>query len=265
MWKVKTGKNTDDGAHSVRALERGLEVLRCFKPEERFLGNQDIAQRTGLPKPTITRLTHTLTNLGFLSYSEKHGKYRLDSAALTLGYSYLVNMDVRRIARPMMQELAEHAQASVSLSVQDRLNMLYIEAFRSSATVTLALDVGSQIPLATTSVGRALLCALPENEYTTILKQVRDSNEADWPLIKAGIDQARVDYATRGFCFSLGDWIPDVHAIAAPLIPLDGSKILVFSCAGAAFQLNRRLLEEDLGPRLLNLIVKVKDTLDRLP
>ncbi|MGD0586111.1 MAG: IclR family transcriptional regulator [Oryzomonas sp.] len=256
---------TENDRQSVRALERGLEVLRCFRPGDRFLGNQEIAARTGLPKPTISRLTHTLTRLGYLAYSEKFGKYLLDSAVLALGYSFLVNMDVRRIARPLMQELAEYAQASLAIGVQDRLNMLYIEAYRSSATVTLTLDVGSQIPIATTSMGRALLCALPEAERNPLLDQVRQRNEADWPRTRAGIDQAMKDYAERGFCLSLGDWKRDVHAVAAPLIPSDGSRILVFSCAGAAFQLRRHMLEDDIGPRLLNLITNVKDALDRHP
>jgi len=269
MWGVKMGQETttrsaESDRQSVRALERGLEVLRCFKAGDRFLGNQEIAARTGLPKPTISRLTHTLTRLGYLSYSEKFCKYHLDSAVLALGYSYLVNMDVRRIARPLMQEMAEYAQASVAIGVQDRLNMLYIEAYRSSATVTLTLDVGSQIPIATTSMGRALLCALPETERNSILEQVQVRNEVEWPRIKTGIDQARKDYAEKGFCLSLGDWKRDVHAVAAPLIPTDGSRILVFSCAGAAFQLRRHMLEDDIGPRLLNLITNVKDTLDRL-
>ena len=263
MGKAKTETGVENDRQSVRALERGLEVLRSFKPGDRFLGNQEIAARTGLPKPTISRLTHTLTRLGYLSYSEKFGKYHLDSAVLALGYSYLVNMDVRRVARPLMQELAEYAQASVALGVQDRLNMLYIEAYRSSATVTLTLDVGSQIPIATTSMGRALLCALPEAESNSILEQVQLRNEADWPRIKTGIEQARKDFDERGFCLSLGDWKRDVHAVAAPLVPSDGSRVLVFSCVGAAFQLRRHMLEDDIGPRLLNLITNVKETLDR--
>lgn len=258
---TETGPEND--RQSVRALERGLEVLRCFKPGDRFLGNQEIAQRTGLPKPTISRLTHTLTRLGYLAYSEKFGKYHLDTAVLALGYSFLANMDVRRIARPLMQELAEYAQASVALGVQDRLNMLYIEAYRSSATVTLTLGVGSQIPIATTSMGRALLCAMPETEREAILEQIRKRHEGDWPKIKAGMDQALRDYAERGFCLSLGDWKRDVHAVAAPLIPEDGSRVLVFSCVGAAFQLRRHMLEDDIGPRLLNLVTNVKDAMDR--
>lgn len=261
----KEGRETgaEGDRQSVRALERGLEVLRCFRPGDRFLGNQEIAGRTGLPKPTISRLTHTLTKLGYLGYSEKFGKYHLDSAVLALGYSFLVNMDVRRIARPLMQELAEYAQASVALGVQDRLSMLYIEAYRSSATVTLTLDVGSQIPIATTSMGRALLCALPDAERESLLGQIQLRNEADWPRIKSGIEQAMKDYTERGFCLSLGEWKRDVHAVAAPFIPSDGSRILVFSCVGAAFQLRRHMFEDDIGPRLLNLITNVRETLDR--
>jgi DNA-binding IclR family transcriptional regulator len=256
-------ETVEDNRQTVRALARGLEVLRCFKPGDRFLGNQEIAVRTGLPKPTISRLTHTLTTLGYLSYSEQFGKYYLGTAVLSLGYSLLANMDIRKIARPFMQELAEYAQASVTLGVQDRLNMIYIEAYRSSSTVTLTLDVGSQLPIATTSMGRALLCALPGKERENLMEQIRVRNEAHWPRIKAGIDQALKDYEERGFCFSLGDWKKDVHAIAAPLIPSDGSRILVFSCAGAAFQLRQHMLEDDIGPRLLNLVSTIKDKLDR--
>jgi len=261
--RSRPGAVEESDRQMVRALARGLEVLRCFRPGDRFLGNQEIAARTGLPKPTVSRLTYTLTNLGYLNYSEKFGKYYLGTALLSLGYSLLANMDIRQIARPLMQELAEYAQASVALGIQDRLNMIYIEAYRSSSTVTLTLDVGSQIPIATTSMGRALLCALPQRERENLMEQIRVRNESAWPKIQAGIEQALKDYEEKGFCFSLGDWKKDVHAVAVPLVPSDGSRILVFNCAGAAFQLRRHMIEDDIGPRLLNLVTNVKDVLDR--
>jgi DNA-binding IclR family transcriptional regulator len=263
MEKETPGRGEESERQSVRALVRGLEVLRCFKPGDRYLGNQEIAARTGLPKPTVSRLTHTLTSLGYLNYTEKFGKYYLGTAVLGLGYTMLANMDVRTVARPFMVELAEYAQASVALGVQDRLNMLYVETSRSSATVTVTLDVGSQIPIATTSMGRALLCGLPEQERAALLEQIQQRSGADWPKIKAGIDQARQDYQERGFCFSLGEWRKDVHAVATPFIPADGSRIMVFSCVGAAFQLRRHMLEDDIGPRLLNLTNNLHEALDR--
>jgi len=55
----------------VTALARGLEVLRAFTPTEGLLGNGEIAERTGLPKPTVSRLTYTLTKLGYLAHVER--------------------------------------------------------------------------------------------------------------------------------------------------------------------------------------------------
>ena len=54
----------ENGGQFVTALARGIELLRCFSPRENVLGNQELARMTGLPKPTVTRLTNTLMRLG---------------------------------------------------------------------------------------------------------------------------------------------------------------------------------------------------------
>ena len=72
----------------VEALARGLEILRAFGQKGGLLGNQDIASITGLPKPTVSRLTYTLTKLGYLTYSPSLEKYQLDSGVMALGSAY---------------------------------------------------------------------------------------------------------------------------------------------------------------------------------
>ncbi len=245
----------------VTALARGLEVLSCFHAGDRFLGTNQIAERTGLPKSTVTRITFTLTEMGYLLYSPSLNKYRLGTAVLSLSYSLLGQMDVRRIARPLMQALAEHTQAAVNLGVRDRLNMVYIDTYRNASTYAVQLDVGSQISLATTSMGRAYLAALPEGKRLELMEEIRAANEKDWPRIKEGIEQSLVDYREKGYCLSLGDWRKEVHAIAVPLVPEDGLEIMVFSCSGASFQLRPSVIDEDVGPRLLNLVGNLRTAL----
>src|SRR4029077_13563643 len=75
--------------HFVTALARGLEVLACFRHGDRVLGNQELSQRCGLAKSTISRLTHTLTKLGYLIYVEDSAKYSLGTATLSLGSAML--------------------------------------------------------------------------------------------------------------------------------------------------------------------------------
>ena len=248
----------------VNALARGLEVLRCFRPGEQYLANAELAKRTAIPKPTISRLTYTLTKLGYLAYSEPLGKYQLGAGVLALGYRMLSNSDVRKMARGPMEELAEYAQASVSLGKRDRLSMVYIETCRSSANVTLKLDVGSRIPIATTAMGKALLCVLPQAERDYLLDHVRQHDPERWPKIKAGVEQAYKDYQDLGFCISAGEWQPDVHAVGVPAFGFDGEQVMAFNCGGPAFLLSREKLVGDLGPRLVKLVKDIETNLGRV-
>ena len=244
----------------VEALARGLEVLGSFHPSDRFLGNQEISKRTRLPKSTVSRLTFTLEQLGYLNYSQTHNKYCLGNAVISLGYAKLSQMDIRRIARPLMQALAEHAQASVNLGIRDQLNMIYVDTYRNTSTLAVQLDVGSEVPIATTSMGRAYLCALPEAERSELLNQIRASDEGNWATVKEGFEKALSDYKELGFCLSLGNWRSEVHAIAVPLVMEDGT-VMVFSCSGASFQMPRQLFENEIGPRLINLVGNVRTAL----
>jgi DNA-binding IclR family transcriptional regulator len=237
----------------VTALARGLDVLSCFQAGDRALSNREIATRTGLAKSTITRLTYTLTQLGFLKQVEDSGRYRVGPGVLGLGYVALANMKVREMARPLMQDLAEYANGLVSMAVRDRLSMIYVENCRARNTATLRVNVGMQMPIATTSIGRAFLAALPAGERDFLLEQVRKKDPQGWTDLAPGIEQALSDYQERGFCLSAGEWQKDTNGVAVPLVCPDGD-IVAFSVSGPAFAMARRQLEEDLGPRLLYMV-----------
>src|SRR5207245_3453569 len=88
----------------VVALSRGLDVLRAFHPNDGLLGNQEIAARTNLPKPTISRLTYTLTKLGYLTPVPRFEKYQLAPSAMALGYAALANIGVRHLSVAYREE-----------------------------------------------------------------------------------------------------------------------------------------------------------------
>jgi DNA-binding IclR family transcriptional regulator len=260
----RRGRAGDDAPKErkfVTAVARGLEVLRAFGAGDRHLGNQEIAVRTGLPKPTVSRLTFTLTRLGYLRYAEVEGKYALGSAVLGLGLAALGQMDVRRIARPLMQALAEHTDGSVNLGIRDQLGMVYIDTYRNAASYTVQLDIGSRVPMATSSMGRAYLAAVPERARKAVLDEIRAADPSSWAEVKKGIEQALRDYEERGFCMALGEWRREVHAVAVPLPSPDGAEVFVFSCSGAPFQFGREKLEAEIGPRLITLVGNVRSAL----
>ena len=247
--------------HFVTALARGLEVLACFRAGNSLLGNQEIAQRCNLPKSTVSRLTHTLTRLGYLIHVDGLGKYRLGMATLALGSAMLARLDVRQVARPLMQELADFAQAEVSLGIRDRGSMIYVENCRSSVLLTLSLTVGSRIALATSAMGRAWLAAVPEDQRLAVLAQLRERTPDAWDEVKAGVDKAVQDYRCLGVTCSFGEWQRSVNAIACAFDPGGGLPPMVINCGGPSFNLPPEYLLSEVRPRLIELAARIETAL----
>ena len=245
--------------HFVVALARGLEVLACFRFGTR-LGNQDIAQRCNLPKSTVSRLTATLTRLGYLIQMEDSGKFRLGTATLSLGSAMLSKLDVRQVARPWMEELAAFGKVEVALGVRDRLSMIYIESCRSPRPVP-GLDVGSRIPVATTAMGRAWLAAVGARGRDEFLERIRKRDEAAWPQTRRGIERAIHEHSTLGVTCSFGEWQQDINGIACAVQPGQGLPPMAISCGGSASRLSPQFLLGEVRPRLIAMVARIEDTI----
>ena len=246
----------------VVALSRGLDVLRAFRPNDGLLGNQEIAARTNLPKPTISRLTYTLTKLGYLTQVPRFEKYQLAPAAMALGYAALANMGVRHLSDPFRDQLMRETGGAVAIGARDRLNMIYFGQSRSELTVGVLLDVGSRVPIATTAMGRAYLWALEPQEREKLLHDIKEHVGSRWPKIREGIDRAGETVDKHGFAMSTGEWHNDIHAVGVGLKLNDGTGPFALNCGAPAFKFTEDRLKNDIGPRLVSIVRNIEAALN---
>ena len=228
----------------VVALSRGLDVLRAFHPNDGLLGNQEIAARTKLPKPTISRLTYTLTKLGYLTPVPRFEKYQLAPSAMALGYAALANLGVRHLSEPYREEVMRETGGAVAVGGRDRHSMIYFGQSRNGLTLGVQLDVGSRIPIATTAMGRAYIWALPDDERASLLRELRDHYGSRWPRMRDGIERAGEMVARHGFTISAGEWQDDVHAVGVALKLNDGTGPYAFNCGAPAFRFTEDRLRQ---------------------
>lgn len=243
----------------MTALARGLSVLRAFGPQNRPIGNGEIAKRVGLAKPTISRITFTLTELGYLSFDEETGFYKLGPGVLTLGYDVMAQMEIRDIARPYMQELANYADASVYLGVPSDLEIIYVEACRSSATMAIRLGVGSRIPLPNTGMGRAYLSALSDAEVELMRPRFADQFGDKWPQVEIEMDKAIELAKVRGFSMTVGGWVSEANSAAAAIRRSDGVPVYTVNVGGLRSIITAELLENELGPKVLKIARTIEE------
>ena len=244
----------------MTALARGLDLLSAFRAQDRVLGNQELARRTRLPKSTVSRLTYTLTRLGYLEPAQdaQGGMgYRLGSRVLALGSTLLQRLDIRALARPHMQELADATQTMVALGTPERRSMIYIEACRSDPIMTLRLGVGSRIPMASTAMGRAYLTICSESERRALMERFREADPANWAAVHEGILRALEDHGKLGCCASFAQWQGHVNAIAVAF-RVPGQPPLALSCGGPVLQLSSDYLLKDVRPRMLDVARRIQ-------
>ncbi len=251
-YRAGTDAGTVGESAVIKPVERGFAVLDAFLGTDEWLANQDLAARTGLPKATVSRLTQTLTALGYLGYSEQRRKYRLGVAVLTLGFAAMVDADVVLQARALMQKLADDNGVFVALAGRDGLDMIFFENCHSaSSNATVGLGVGEHLPMASSPVGWALLACLHENERNYLLDHMRPYHKRDeWMLLRQKLADAQQQIADKSYCLSTGDWGPEITVLAAPL-QLAQRMPMVLLCAGPARSLSKARVEQRIGPQLL--------------
>jgi DNA-binding IclR family transcriptional regulator len=247
--------------HFVTALARGLEVLASFRKGEVLLGNQEIAERCKLPRSTVSRLTYTLTKLGYLHYVEELAKYRLGTSLLALGTSMLAKLDVRHIARPMIEELAITSGTSAALGARDRLSMVYIESFYGYTPISLSVEVGSRLSISTSAMGRAFLAVCGEELRQGILEEIRALDEPGWARTNGSIQKAIEDHRTLGCACSFGEWQPGVNAIAAGFNPGGGLPPMAINCGAPAVVASAAYLLDEVRPKLVSVAKRLEGTM----
>jgi DNA-binding IclR family transcriptional regulator len=244
-------------------LAKGLVVLEAFEAGASMLGNMELSARTGIPRPTVARLTHTLAELGYLRYDQDLARYRLGARALRMAHPLLADMPFRQVARPLMQELAQSVRGTVSIGLLDGTAMIYVESARSGDVGPHVPDIGMPIPVVSTAMGRAAAAILPAADSARLEERIKADNVDLWSAYRdkyrAGIQQC----ADQGFCTCYGEYMPSIHAVAAPLFDERNSKrSFAINCGIPAFRLQPGQLESEIGPRIRALAASIRSLVD---
>lgn len=260
---IPTNEHAVEQFHAVDrqfavTLARGMAILRAFTADEPVLGNREICDRTGLAKATVSRLTYTLTLLGYLRHVSGLQKYRLGSGVLSLGHPFLASLTIRQIIRPIMERLAQETECTVNLGTLDRTQVVFVETCRPDESNIYRPDIGSTRPLLATSVGRALLLNSDAKEREALLNRIRLEDPVEFkrllPLWNADVK----DFPRKGYCHSKGDWKNEIHGIAAPIRRPAREERMALNCTLTGAQASKDRLSKTVASRLLQAVHEIE-------
>lgn len=200
----------------VDALARGLAILECLSKAQRPLGNSDISRQTGLAPSTVSRLTHTLTVLGYIRLTRSERAYELTPKSLNLGYPVLAGMSLLQRARPHLKALSERTGETVALAIRDGVYITFVDVVQGQNMVAVRLATGGRLRIATSAAGIALIAALPDAERRNLVSRVRaDVTRRNEPpeQFRALLDACLAD----GYALVRNTWREGIGGIAVPV------------------------------------------------
>lgn len=242
-------------------LARGLSVLRAFRVTDDGLSNAEIAQRTGLPKSTVSRLTFTLGELGYLVQSPRDDRFRPGPTLVAVGHVAATSLSFLVPAHDLMQRLAEETGTLVVLAVRDGDKMVLIRTWRPTHVASIWLEVGQRISLQPFSSSRAFIAAATSDEIERIVAEHLPDRDVLNELL-ADRPQARADLALQGFVSTpAGHGRPAAYnAVSVPFRSGNLAEPVVFTCGALPSEASVERMETEVGPRLTAAV----RTLERL-
>lgn len=154
----------------VQTLDRSLDVLEVLAQAEEALGVTEIGNRISLHKSTVHRILHTLCHRGYVERVRDNERYQLGIKIVELGIRFFNDLEIRKVASPVLNDLAKLINEVVHLVLPNEGEVVYIDKAESSHVVSMHSKVGRRAPMHCTAVGKALLSTLPEEEVRHILE-----------------------------------------------------------------------------------------------
>lgn len=229
----------------MKGLERAVQVLECLvKESDAGAAISEMRRRTGLPLATLHRILASWQALGFVRQDERTRRYHLGLRLMELGMEQWRRLDIRAVAHPVMQQLAEEVGCTIYLTVREGYDGVTIDRVDGPRGLQMFSPIGLRLPLIAGSSKRVLIAHLPDPELEDVLAHVR------WERVteRTEVDPARVRLALAriresGYDFTVGETLAGSAGVSVPIWGGEGRVVAGLMAAGPEWDFRQEHLD----------------------
>ncbi|MBB6215274.1 DNA-binding IclR family transcriptional regulator [Anaerosolibacter carboniphilus] len=221
--------------NSVRSIQRALNILLCFNWSDRELTLTEIAEKAGLAKSTISRLLTTMELEGFISKDQKTNRYKLGRNIYYLGLIAKESLDIRKISRPIMEEICQASKETVNLYLLDNRERVCFEQVESPQAIKQSVKIGERFAIWAGATGKAILAHLGELIWYEMIEDIRSLTESTIVEPDAFIAELK-QVREQGYAVSVGEKDYEVGCVAGPIFDVHRKVIGCLAISGPRFR-----------------------------
>lgn len=249
----------------LASVDNALQLLQLIG-ERRALRVAEAADALGVARSTAHRLLTALRHRGFVTQDKPNGAYRPGRALLEIGLTAIGRIDIRHVARPILERLRDASQETASLLLLEGRSVRFVDCVESPRSVRVGSRTGIVLPAHCTAGGKAILAGLPSSDLTRRypgheLESRTPSSISTWETLEAELEEVRrVGYATN-----FGEGESNICAVGAAVEDPIGYPLAALAVAVPSSRLETAEQARELVPVLLEAQAAMREALDTQP
>ena len=257
-------KTPPKSRYFLQSLAKGLNAIQKFVEAARPITISELAQAMGTTNTTATRICHTLSEMGFI-LKNKRKEYRLTPKILTLGYPAVCGLEWQEVARYYLEQLLDEVQESVSLSIGEEGEILYIIRLTRREYLPFDLPIGARLPVYATAMGKVLMALGPPEKTIPVVDNLKFRRLTAHTIgtkdrfLKELEKVKRLGYGTNDEELSLGG-----RALGAPILDQQGFAVAAINIGVPTTRYSMKDLEKRLVGPILRTAVRISESLQRI-
>jgi IclR family KDG regulon transcriptional repressor len=219
--------------YSINSIIRASNILKCLSGGKTHFKISELARHLNLDRSTTYRILLSLESTGFVEKDEEAGTYSLGLAAFEIGNAYLRQMDLIRVSKPLMADLAQKVQETVHLAVLSGTEIIYVDKVDSPRSLGVMSKIGQRAPVYCTALGKTLLAFQSEGEQSRIIHKIRLTPLTSRTITsKQKLMEELGGIRKQGYALDRREIEEDVECIGAPIRNHIGDVIAAISISG---------------------------------
>lgn len=248
----------------INSIAKGLAVLEAFSEAGHPLTLSKIASALKANNTTATRLCYTLTELGFIQKDDQK-RYHLTPKILTLGHAYISGLPWYEVAQYYLDGLFKEVQETVSLSILEGSEIIFVLRIRKSKYLPFDIQVGTKLPVYCTAMGKVLMAMGSPQKTQSILKGLSFQSLTVHTITRVDkfleeLERVRKKgYAVNDEELSIGN-----RSVAAPILDEKGYAVAAIHIAVPTTAYTRNQIDKKLAPQVIKAAREISEALIKM-
>ncbi|WP_028633300.1 IclR family transcriptional regulator [Pseudomonas parafulva] len=248
---ARASTSTDNGKQKVRSAEVGTDILKALAQLSPSTSLSRLAEHVQMPASKVHRYLQALIASGFAEQDAATNHYGLGREALRVGLAALGSIDVLKIAALPLSQLRDALNESCFIAVWGNQGATVVSIEPAVRAVTVVTQIGSVLPLLTSSTGLVFAAHLPQRETAELLEReltTLQQGAEHYHGLLAGIRE-------RGLHHVHGLLMPGVDALSAPVFNAMGQIAAVMTVVGPTSMFHA----DEHGPAARQLLAAARE------